>query len=254
MVSIVLQGRLGNQLFEVAACYAHALSQGTCDIHVHGQLHPYLQHIRSKDARYGLVWHEPHYHYSPIPAEATHLIGYYQSSKYFSQYASHVRRLLEPRSELIRTINEKYASILTPHMRASAIVVHVRRGDYQSPQLVTKYGFLGCDYFQNAIRRMRELNPGGLMLVFSDDINWCKEQHIFKDASFIDEGDDSLALTLMSQYKHYILSNSSFSWWAAWLAGEDAVVLAPERWYDSSFIADYQDVYEDNWEKIPVEC
>jgi hypothetical protein len=253
--TVKLEGRLGNQLFEIAACYAHALRAGDSNINIVGVLHPYLQHLSSSNnlpQPPTSSWHEPHYHYAPIPADATQLIGYFQSSKYFLQYGSQIRQLLGPRTEMLTAVYQQYPSILTHHMRDTAIVVHVRRGDFQSPAFKTNYGFLDCTYYWNAVRRMRELNPGGQMLLFSDDIEWCKAQPVFRGAVFIDESDDSLALTLMTQYKYYILSNSSFSWWAAWLAGDDACVLAPDCWYNPRFIADYQDIYEESWEQIPI--
>jgi len=66
---------------------------------------------------------------------------------------------------------------------------------------------------------MSELVPGCNWFVFSDDVSWVKENYSFPGEVCFEKGDDSVAtkLCLMSYYKHFIISNSSFSWWAQYL-------------------------------------
>ena len=253
--SVVLNGRLGNQLFEIAACKAHSLAHHSGEINIIGNLHPYLLHLQEYNRSPSSIsnaWREPHYHYASIPSHNDALVGYYQNSKYFSKYAEQIRELLCPRPTMIAEANGNYLHLAA--LYNTGIAIHVRRGDYQSPQYKTNYGILGREYFATAIQKMRTQNPGGKIVVFSDDSNWCRAEPIFADenAEIIDESNDVIVFTLMSQFKYFILSNSSFSWWPAWLAGESACVLAPEQWYNPSFIANYQDIYEPTWIKIPI--
>ena len=85
---------------------------------------------------------------------------------------------------------------------------------------------------------------------------WCKEQELFKDDRFlVSETDDNLYdLCMMTMCKGYIIANSSFSWWGAWLSEtENPKVIAPSRWFgDTGYTAknNTQDIVPDRWIKI----
>jgi hypothetical protein len=86
--------------------------------------------------------------------------------------------------------------------------------------------------------------------VFSDDLEWCRSLNFLQGASFVEEPDTVITLHLMTQFRRFIMSNSSFSWWAAWLAGAEDVIV-PNRWFGPSGPKDTQDIYEPNW--VPLE-
>ena len=95
------------------------------------------------------------------------------------------------------------------------------------------------------------------MIIFSDDVRWCKRTRtLFKDDRFlVSETDDNLYdLCMMTMCKGYIIANSSFSWWGAWLSEtENPKVIAPSRWFgDSGYTAknNTQDIVPDRWIKI----
>ncbi|WP_114327494.1 alpha-1,2-fucosyltransferase [Candidatus Colwellia aromaticivorans] len=112
------------------------------------------------------------------------------------------------------------------------VAIHIRRGDY------LKHKALGgiCDlpYYENAIEKIETLVDNPLYVVFSDDIEWCKENIKVKNARFVDwnSGEQSFQdMHLMSLCKHNIIANSSFSWWGAWLnANLNKIVIAPNKW------------------------
>lgn len=130
---------------------------------------------------------------------------------------------------------------------SESVCISVRRGDYVSnPEL--NYTFNICDknYFDKAIKEIKERIDNPVLIFFSDDITWCKENFGKKIELpvYFESGNDDLAekISLMSACKHFIISNSTFSWWAQWLAtNENKIVVSPSKWYrdaDSYLVLD----------------
>lgn len=165
--------------------------------------------------------------------------GFYQNERYFADVEQEVRQAF--------TFSAKKANhqsrLLMERLQADpyAVSIHVRRGDYVSPQYWQNMGqYTSKIYFLNALERMRALVPQAHFYVFSDDLLWVRQNLPLSDATFVDwnMGKDSWQdMMLMSACHHHIISNSTFSWWGAWLNPRtDKVVLAPQQW-DSSHMA-----------------
>ena len=115
------------------------------------------------------------------------------------------------------------------------IGVHVRRGDYLSPEHVSSFDVLQRDrYYPEALSLISRMTGKRNLLIFSDDIEWCRSRPYFKDAVFRESSitappyDD---LFLLSQCGALVIANSSFSWWAAMFASRRGVpVAAPSTW------------------------
>ena len=236
-VRIGLTGRLGNQLFQVATTLVHAKKHCRKPMIYAGDvdLHPVLhQHIL------GALTDEPisnpatsvPFRYMPIPDHQETLIGYYQSSRYFTDIGDAMRLA--------------FASPLPKH-RSCEVAVHVRRGDYVGNRV---HDVLDADYFKRAMAMVREIHEDAIFTVFCDDIAWAEEQ--FPDATVLKEEDPMTALRELSRFKTLILSNSTFSWWGAYLAGPVATVYAPDRWFGPAGPQDYEDVYERHWCRLSV--
>lgn len=167
--------------------------------------------------------------YAPKQA---YLSGYWQCQSYFAGIAADLRReitLKEPLSQEFETWSERIR-------RADAASLHVRRGDYVSNlQSSAVHGVCSPGYYAAAVRALRQRCPGCVLFVFSDDLPWCRDNlgHL-SPLEFVGlEGrlQDQEELILMSQCRHHILANSSFSWWGAWLnPTEEKMVFTPERW------------------------
>jgi hypothetical protein len=164
--------------------------------------------------------------------------GYFQSEKYFKHRRNDIIKLFSPPIEFNNKINQ-YSDLF------GNISLHVRRGNYvkyysdiHPPQTMI--------YYNQAI----SLLPTDLkILVFSDDMQWCRENFIGDRFVFIDEI-DYISLYLMSKMKHHIIANSSFSWWSAWLSQyDDRIVIAPQKWLGEG-IEDIKDLIPNNWIKI----
>jgi hypothetical protein len=250
---IQLMGGLGNQMFQIATAYAHSKRTGrTLKVSQRtvGGRDTYWDTWFSKlkdtisARKSGVTWAEPGFSYTPIPVTATVLNGYFQSSLYFQDYADDIRSLFHPGNTIDMIMRSRHAVILAK--KGVGTVIHIRRGDYLAlPEL---HGILTAGWFRNACMGR---DPADLV-VFSDDLAWCREQDFLKGATFVDEPDAAVALHLMSQFSRFILSNSSFSWWAAWLAGADADVVVPDRWFGPAGPQNTVDIYEPSWKRLPL--
>lgn len=160
-----------------------------------------------------------------------YLGGYYINAKYIDRQGDALRELFrfDPGfSEQNRLTHSRIVSAPYP------VAVHVRRGDYVgSVHDVTTPG-----YFHSAIRHIADkLAPEkATFFVFSNGMEWCKETlaGLDEDFVFVEENDNDRGardMYLMSCCSHFIISNSSFSWWAAWLGmTHDKIVVMPDKW------------------------
>ena len=176
------------------------------------------------------VWPE-----APVDDAGTpYLIGYWQSERYFAPIADTIRREVRvnaaPEGRNARLLDEIAAS--------DAVAIHVRRGDYVSNPAATAYhGLCGLDYYRAAIRRLAGSVPRPHCFVFSDDLDWVRANlDTGHPTTFVGHNTDTPweDLRLMAACRHFIVANSSFSWWGAWL-GEwpGKQVIAPARWFQA---------------------
>jgi len=119
---------------------------------------------------------------------------------------------------------------------APSIAVHVRRGDYLTGKYINDYHVQSEEYYRIAIDEMRKKDLSQKVYFFSDDIAWCRETFSdISEAVFVDSNMSSsehIDMYLMKKADSIIISNSTFSWWAAWLAEKDEVaIIAPRKWY-----------------------
>ena len=256
---VPLMGGLGNQLFQIATAYAHCRRHGYClsvsSTTIGGRPTYWERTLQRVRPFIGVVdpsarrWGEPHFHYAPIPADARNLFGYFQSGKYFSDLIGEIRELFSAPAEITETVNVKYDGLIKPN----SVAIHVRRTDYLKENAINYHFVTTNSYFERAMNEARIRDPSAEFVVFSDDLEWCKRQSFFAGATFIDEPDECLALELMSRFRRYIISNSSFSWWATWLGAPAELVLAPNRWFGPRGSQDWEDIYEPQWIRVETQ-
>lgn len=115
---------------------------------------------------------------------------------------------------------------------SESVCVHVRRTDFMSAD-----NFVGLEYYRSAVRLARESVPRARFFIFSDDIAWCRQNLTFiEGAIFVSDehqGHKSANyLRLMTMCSHFVIANSTFSWWAAFLSSSTKKrVFAPYRWF-----------------------
>jgi len=164
-----------------------------------------------------------------------YLKGYFQSYKYFIGYEGFIRQLFSFPVDSLDEINKE---LLITLKNTNSIAIHIRRGDYVNDETTAQYhGSCSLDYYLEAIKLLASKNKDFILVFFSDDSDWVKEQ--FKDLPYskiiIDhnKGENSWKdMLLMSLCTHNIIANSSFSWWAAWLnENPKKTVIAPKEWF-----------------------
>jgi len=158
--------------------------------------------------------------------------GFFQSERYFSEQGDAVRAALRfpvPEHAAMREWELRIRS-------SEAVAIHIRRGDYVTTAANASLQALGLDYYARAIAEIERRVHEPHFYVFSDDLDWAREHLNIPGprVSFVDGWDkrDYHDMQLMSQCRHNIIANSSYSWWSAWLnAHPGKIVTAPERWF-----------------------
>ena len=179
------------------------------------------------------------------------LWGFWQSESYFEDYKDDVRTVFSFRFPLLGA-----ATVLAEEIKNSeSVAIHVRRGDYLSKKNRKLYVVTDIDYYKRAISYIGKKINNPRYFVFSDDMEWCKKNlrlpasAVYADAASSGEkGGDHLQL--MSLCKHNIITNSSFSWWGAWLnKNKEKIIIAPQRWYTDPFPTSV-DIVPGSWIKL----
>ncbi len=165
-----------------------------------------------------------------------YLLGYWQSEQYFKKYEGNIRddfKFQVPTDSLI-------IDILSRIECSNSIALHVRRGDYITCSATAAImEVCPVEYYIRAISLVGRRIENPKFYVFSDDIDWCKYNiPIEFPVEYISGNRGSrsyIDMQLMSACKHQIISNSSFSWWAAWLNSNPwKIVVAPKKWFRKS--------------------
>jgi len=181
--------------------------------------------------------------------DPVYLSGYFQSYKYFENVNEVLRQQLVLNSDLTDKSN-LYKQII--FSKPISISIHIRRGDYLT-KYATTYNLLTIDYYQKAIATVKSKlgNLPVCVFIFSDDLDWCKENMLLNDETvFIENTNtpDYEDLLLMSYCSHNIIANSSYSWWSAWLnTNSNKIIVAPSQWYKQQEPDFINSIYPSTW-------
>lgn len=162
-----------------------------------------------------------------------HYVGLFQNEKYFKDIEAIIRKEFTfPQFDE----NDDYNISMVKKITAcnNPVFIHVRRGDY----LKFDWQITNTDYYKKACDFLKKKVPDAEFFVFSDDINFIKNEfdigypfEIVENVNFMN-GVDYKDMQLMTYFKHAVIANSSFSWWGAWLIqNKNKIVLAPKPWF-----------------------
>ena len=265
-------GRLANQLFQIAATIAYGLDHNKSFVFPEWVYSKYMK----KELPVGELskWMNVpcQFHYDPIediPGTDVSLCnGHMQSEKYFKHHWETIKPYITIKDEYKDRILEKYGRLLEAKKKTCSI--HVRLTDYQNPINIDYHGIMPEEYYRESIKALYGTeNPQDVcFLIFSDNIDLCKPMFqylydvvfIYPDDSIVPKMKDFSGLPmgngdltdafLMSYCIDHIIVNSSFGWWGAFLGEHpNKRVVAPLHWFNKAPI-DYKDVVPDGWIKI----
>jgi len=155
-----------------------------------------------------------------------YLDGYWQNEEYFCDIRDEILKDFSVKENNTLKVKEYLEQI----NNTNSVSIHIRRGDYSKhPEI----GILDISYYIDAINFINTKIKNPTFYIFSNDIEWCKSNFDFigNKVFICDTKTEVDDMTLMRNCKHYIVANSSFSWWSAWLnENEDKIVIAPKKW------------------------
>lgn len=271
MIIADLTGGLGNQMFIYAAARAAALRHNVpLKLNIAGFVRYKLHHYALSNLNIqedfataedltdilatGRIYREGNpYGFDRNVLETPppmYLRGYFQSFRYVEPITDVIRSDFS-----VRTPAEgQDATVLSMIAETNAVCLHVRRADYVSnPGTQQHHGICPREYYEGSLSHLRNRVGPVTLFVFSDDIYWA-QANLKLDAPTIFVGHNRADrnyedLRLMSACRHFIIANSSFSWWAAWLgAAQDKVVYAPARWLNHGL--DTRDLIPPSWTQV----
>jgi len=253
-------GRLGNQLFQIAAATGAAQKNNSIACFPKWKYNDFFEtgindNLNTEyDAIFEGRLHETHYgldfHYNEIPNKKDLiLVGFYQSEKYFKPYSYEIKRIFNPTDKNLKQIQQLRAE----YPYKSTCAIHVRRGDYLLAEDCHP-DISKTSYYKQAI----EMSGCKNFVVFSDDIAFCRDyfknlpgNYFYSTYSKSDIED----LFLMANFKNMIIANSSFSWWASWFSNnmfyqKENYTMAPRKWFGPKLNYDTKDLYLNYWIKL----
>ena len=170
------------------------------------------------------------------------LHGFFQTEKYFKHCARELREQFSFKNHIVDECND-----IIEECFDNPIALHIRRGDF----LINSGNHYNqsLDYYEKALSKFDSKRQ---VVIFSDDPQWCVEQKLFESDRFIVSSGNNpyIDLYLMTQCSDFIIANSTFSWWGAWLANRGKVI-APKKWFGpNNSHLNTKDLYPEHWEII----
>ena len=289
MIIVNIIGGLGNQLFQYAFGYAisqkkdEVLKLDTNNLEVHGlrdfELELYniniilaskeevkklkyknenifdkvLRKIKRKDAPLSNQYYKEYtFNFDKnIFDKDIYFEGYWQSEKYFKDNREDLLKQFTLKKE-IHPQSQQYRQKIKS---TESVSLHIRRGDYVTDARTNNvHGTCSLDYYKNAVLQIDEKVKSAHFFIFSDDLDWTKENLDFIDGiTFVELAEDipdHEEIYLMSLCKHNIIANSSFSWWGAWLnQNGNKMVITPNQWFNDTSI-DTSDLIPKDWIRL----
>jgi hypothetical protein len=254
-----LKGGLGNQMFTIAATYAKSLKMN-CLFGINYSLPHYAMQGQSpknyKESLYSrlpetdyvpkMSYKEPGWSYSPLPDSTDMLVcGYLQSEKHFLAYKDDIKNIFCFSNQIKEKINQKINNF-----SKKIIGIHIRLGDYLKPDCRSIHLLCTVEYYKTALKQFDTNNYD--VVIFTDDPDNCKKFEQELNGTILVNNTDVEDLYFLTQCDAVIMSNSSFSWWGAYLGKHKEKIFAPSRWFSPGGPINYQDIYLNNWDIIPI--
>lgn len=194
--------------------------------------------------RFGLYYFDSAYFpYKYYKNKNILISGYFEAPQYFKEIDDKICAELTPKHSLLEQNKELFDIICSK----KSTCITIKRQDVENPDISDIYQY-DMTYFYNAVKYIKEREPEAVFIVFSDNVDWCRENFRIEGEAYYETPGNPIweKIRLMSSCKHFIIHNSTFSWWVQHLGRrEGKIVVAPIKW----MLRDDQpiDIYEDNW-------
>ncbi len=243
------KGNLGNQFFQIASTIGLAIENNMTYGFLPWQYQSYFKNKLPSLAELPeemTMLHEKQFHHYTWNFKSKNsdydLVGWLQSERYFN--IQKTRYYFEFEDHLIRKIKTQYAEVF----QKKTILISIRRGDFVDHP---DYLQLSIKFYLNALVRFFPDWQSYNLVVLSDDIKYCKFHFSFLDNAYFGDGLNAIEqLCLGSLCDDFIISNSTFSWWTAWLGEkEDSKIIRPHQNFDGSKRreCDDKDYFPERW-------
>ncbi len=213
-------------------------------------LYAYEKKMANLLTKFGIYFmRQGYYDFKSSKAKDKIFVGQFESAKYFDNVREELLEEFTPKQEKLEKNLEIYDAI----EKSESVCVTIRRGDYLTEENKKEFYVCTPEYFNQAIEVIKQKVEHPKFFIFSDDITWVKENMNFPEDSIFETGNDPVweKLRMMYSCKHFIISNSTFSWWAQYLSRNDKkVVVAPSKWRNKGL---WNDIYQENWTIIEIE-
>jgi len=245
------KGRLGNQLFQIAATLGFADKFKQECVFPNWTYNGYFnQKLQIGDVECGIDVLETSFHFCDYQMlndsalnENINFEGYFQSEKYFVNIKNKILKLFKFDADFVSQIKRKYYNALNK----KTIAIHIRRGDYvDNPN----YECLPINYYLTALFENFTNWQSYNIVIFSDDIPYCKVHFDCSENVFFADGNEIECLCLGSLCDNFIISNSTYSWWMAWLAEKKGTkIIRPKSYFAGELKnnCDTKDLYPERW-------
>jgi len=270
-VAVWILGGVGNQLFQFATAYALSRENGfhlILDRNFKGYFRE--EALRTLGINF-LDWEGPSpsfdkydVHNAPYKIfiekdfsydssiwdikDSCYLYGYWSSPKYFKKYTSDIKKLIS----FEHVITNRISDLISKLGGSNTVSLHLRRGDYNTPEGMASFGLIGIDYYERARDLLLRSIPDATFFIFSDDVVIAKE--IFQtwgNCVFVNTNSALEDLYLMTLAQNHIIANSTFSWWGAYLSKYDeGIKIAPRHWFTKEATIRHKyllDLFPDDW-------
>lgn len=197
------------------------------------------------------IYTEPFYHYDRnfLNSKKTVLLkGGWQSEKYFEHHRNVIREILQLKDTAVNRVIAKGKELSD----VPSVGIHIRRGDYLRKKIIFEWhGVMPREYYIKGFEILKNKLGDLSVYYFTDDPVWVRKELIpVMNGEIISRELSNTHFEdfyLMSQCKHNIIANSSFSWWAAWLnTNPEKIVMAPKNWFNKG-PRDTYDLYPAGW-------
>lgn len=250
MSNFGLNGRLGNQFFQYASMlglsYKHgvALKLPEWEYAKYFETPPQIGNCRGAKTIIEPCFHyEPRFYEDLDWSENMDFSGYFQSEKYWEQWKDRIREAFKFKKFIKDSLNFKYDNVFSD----KTIGIHIRRGDYiNNPN----YANLKITYYIQALISIKDWRDHNI-LIFSDDMGYARLHFAcLNNVTFVQNDNDIEDVIMMSMCTNMIISNSSFSWWGAYLGeNEDGVIIRPLKHFEGKLKEEtkIKDFYPTRW-------